>query len=205
MRSEDCAPTRGNRVGRDAHFSRRGLALQLLPPRRRMTAPLGGLRTLGVTGPRYSGSWRCNGTPAEVSGGQDRPRGEGHGTGEQGSDGSRARALGGHLADYPVSPSSSGLCCGSGRQSPALGTSTVSQGSTSTSSPLPLSLLPWNEWKVALSSTRHWPLGSGNPPPGRSCLCPAQLCGRCTPGRVSGFLLTGSFHLVVSPWPTDQQ
>lgn len=52
---------------------------------------------------------------------------------------------------------------------------------------------------------RHWPLGSGHPPPGRSCLCLAQLCGHCALGRVSGFLLTGSFHLVVSPWPTNQQ
>lgn len=97
-----------------------------------------------------------------VAGGQDRPRGEGHRRGKQGSDGSRARALGGHLADYPGSPSSSGLCCGSGRQSLALCTFTMSQGSASTSSPRPLSLLPWNKRKVALSSTSIglWGLGA---------------------------------------------
>lgn len=106
-----------------------------------------------------------------VAGGQDHPRGEGHRTGEQGSDGSRARALGSHLADYPGSPSSSGLCCGSGRQSPALCTSTMSQESASTSSPRPLSLLPWNERKVALSSTSIglWGLG----PPRLPVSCPA--------------------------------
>lgn len=140
MRSEDHAPMRGNCVGRDAHFSRRRLALQLLPPLRLMTAPLGDLRTLGMTGSHVTVG---AGAGEEVSGGQDLPRGEGHRTGEQGSEGSRARALGSHLADYLVSPSSSGLCCGSGRQSPALCTSAVSHGSASTSSPLPLSLLPW--------------------------------------------------------------
>lgn len=167
-----------------------------------MAAPLGDLRTLGMTGSHVTVG---AGAGEAVAGGQDHPRGEGHRTGEQGSDGSRARALGSHLADYPGSPSSSGLCCGSGRQSPALCTSTMSQESASTSSPRPLSLLPWNERKVALSSTSIGLWGLGPPPPARSCPCPAQPCGRCAPGRVSGFLLTGSFHLAVSPWPTHQR
>lgn len=167
-----------------------------------MAAPLGDLRTLGMTGSHVTAG---AGAGEAVAGGQDRPRGEGHRTGKQGSDGSRARALGGHLADYPGSPSSSGLCCGSGRHSLALCMFTMSQGSASTSSPRPLSLLPWNEWKVGPVLYEHWPLGAGRPLPGRSCPCPAQLCSRCAPGRVSGFLLTGSFHLAVSPWPTHQR
>lgn len=124
-----------------------------------MAAPLGDLQTLGMTGSHVTVG---AGAGEVVAGGQDRPGGEGHRTGEQGSDSSRARALGCPLADYPGSPSSSGLCCGSGRQSPALCTSTMSQGSASTSSPRPLSLLPWNERKVALSSTSIglWGLGA---------------------------------------------
>lgn len=163
------------------------------PPPRLMAAPLGDLRTLGILKGSHvtAGSW-CWGS---CGGGQDRPRGEGHRRGKQGSDGSRARAWAVTWLTIQGSPSSSGLCCGSGRQSLALCTFTMSQGQPHVQPPAPESpALEQTEGGPVLYE--HWPLGAGRPRLWQILPVPAQLCSHAAPE--GGFL--ASCSQAVSTW-----